>query len=188
MPMLGTDAPAPRDDKEIDVIERKGGSRPGGVAQPLETIRFSRAFRVALVAVVTLSGLAGCAGAGTSPGPKGSELSSARISTTNAATTSLSPTRRPFSFAATGSMSDPRLGATATLMQNGKVLIAGGAYGLGAEESAFNSAELYDPATGKFTPTGSMTISRVNQTATLLTDGRVLIVGGSVADCGDTNA
>ena len=58
---------------------------------------------------------------------------------------------------------------TATLLQNGQVLIAGG-------ETA--SAELFNPSTGKFTATGSMTISRTGHTATLLPDGRVLIAGG----------
>jgi hypothetical protein len=40
------------------------------------------------------------------------------------------------------------------------------------------SAELFDPASGTFSPTGSMAIARENQSATRLADGRVLIAGG----------
>ena len=69
----------------------------------------------------------------------------------------------------------PRVFDTATLLANGKVLIAGGYNG-----SYLNSAEVYDPATGRFTPTGnSMTRARSYHTATLLSDGRTLIAGGS---------
>jgi len=64
---------------------------------------------------------------------------------------------------------------TATLLGNGKVLIAGGTTGDGSDLS---TAELYDPATGKFTPTGSMNVARACLTATLLKDSRVLMAGG----------
>lgn len=70
-----------------------------------------------------------------------------------------------------------RAGHTATLLPNGKVLVAGG-----STENAFSastsSAELYDPATGVWTPTGAMTTPRWRQTATLLPDGMVLVAGG----------
>ena len=81
-------------------------------------------------------------------------------------------------FTATGSMATARLGHTATLLSNGKVLIAGG----GA------SAELYDPSAGVFSPTGSMTKARNFPTATLLTNGKVLIAGGGATTGAAPNA
>jgi Galactose oxidase, central domain len=83
----------------------------------------------------------------------------------------------PGSFTRTGDMTVPRASHTATLLANGKVLIVGGvsAYGPGG----LNTAELYDPSTGRFSGTGSMSVPRVSHTATLLPDGRVLITGGN---------
>jgi hypothetical protein len=81
-------------------------------------------------------------------------------------------------FVPTGSMSVGRAPntATATLLPNGKVLIAGGSDVVSG--SVVSSAELYDPATGQFTFTGNMTAARAGHTATLLKTGKVLIAGG----------
>jgi hypothetical protein len=82
-------------------------------------------------------------------------------------------------FIPTGSMNTARYWHTATLLHNGKVLIAGGAL---ANTDALASAELYDPTSGSFAMTGNMTAARTRHTATLLADGRVLIIGGVAGD------
>ncbi len=107
-------------------------------------------------------------------------------------------------FTATGSMTVSRMSHAATLLADGRVLITGGstfsggsaarpqfeamAYRPGAGAvgqipamtgpAMLASAEVYDPATGKFTATGSMTMRRATHSATLLADGRVLVAGG----------
>jgi hypothetical protein len=82
-------------------------------------------------------------------------------------------------FSLTGSMTITRDSATATLLKDGRVLIAGGSQSPPAVATTpVASAELYDPKTGKFTATGSMGTARFGATATLLADGRVLMVGG----------
>jgi galactose oxidase-like protein len=82
-------------------------------------------------------------------------------------------------FAATGNMTRPRWYHTATLLPDGKVLIAGGTASNNANGvSVERSAELYDPDSGAFTATADMTTARMFHSATLLNDGRVLIAGG----------
>jgi len=81
----------------------------------------------------------------------------------------------PFTFDNTGSMNVPRFAHTSTLLQNGKVLVAGGGGANGT------SAELYDPASGTWTVTGSLNRGRSYHTATLLLDGKVLVAGGGAS-------
>jgi hypothetical protein len=81
-------------------------------------------------------------------------------------------------FVPTGSMTTARYQQTATLLNNGQVLVAGGYGNTDSHSPSLASAELYDPTTGTFTPTGSMTTTRVGHTATLLNNGTVLLAGG----------
>ena len=74
-----------------------------------------------------------------------------------------------------GSLNTARQCHTATLLPNGKVLVAGG---ISSSGWATNSAELYDPASGVWTPTGSLNSAREYPTATLLPSGKVLLAGG----------
>ena len=69
---------------------------------------------------------------------------------------------------------------TANLLLSGKVLAAGGEQ---EDEGRFNDAQLYDPATGVFVPTGSMAKARSAHTATVLPDGSVLVAGGESQTC-----
>jgi hypothetical protein len=81
-------------------------------------------------------------------------------------------------FVPTGIMNEARVWYTATLLPAGSVLIAGGYQGGGSYGNFLASAEIYDPAAGKCTATGSMAAPREYHTATLLTNGTVLIAGG----------
>lgn len=82
------------------------------------------------------------------------------------------------SWTATGSMRVKRQGFTATKLPDGKVLVAGGVTGSAGGAPPLASAELYDPGTGSWTPTGRMAIARKWFTATLLLNGKVLVAGG----------
>src|SRR5439155_10539200 len=77
----------------------------------------------------------------------------------------------------TGSLNTARLYHTATLLPNGKVLVAGG----GETDLSSASAELYNTATGSWSPTVSFDTGRIFHTATLLANGKVLVAGGR--DC-----
>lgn len=90
-------------------------------------------------------------------------------------------------FAPTGSMETARYLHTATLLTDGTVLVAGGAHFTAVVDSSSRpalmpassaTAELFNPASGSFTPAGHMVNARARHTATLLADGNIVLVGG----------
>src|SRR5262249_35595154 len=82
---------------------------------------------------------------------------------------------QPNPWAATGPLNVARYSHTASLLLNGKVLVAGGVANNG---STTNHAEIFDPIAGVHRLTAPMTVGRRDQTATVLLDGRVLVAGG----------
>ncbi|WP_437991409.1 Kelch repeat-containing protein [Sorangium sp. So ce145] len=95
-------------------------------------------------------------------------------------------------WVATGRMTTPRAEHTATLLDDGRVLIAGGFLGLDEgmicdpkySTMPLGSAEIYDPATGAFLAAAPMAAVRGAHTATRLADGRVLVIGGEAGGPG----
>ena len=77
-------------------------------------------------------------------------------------------------WSSTGSMATARQYHSATLLSDGKVLVAGG----GSSSGILASAELYDPTSSSWSSTGSMATARQYHSATLLLDGKVLVAGG----------
>jgi hypothetical protein len=80
----------------------------------------------------------------------------------------------------TGNMADARTNHTATLMPNGEVLVAGGIGVVNPQAPCTDTAELYNPSTGQWRTTGSMTTARYLQGTTLLQSGHVLVAGGDI--------
>ena len=78
----------------------------------------------------------------------------------------------------TGNLNTSRRNPTLTVLADGRVLIAGGRHGLPDGSSFLASAEIYDPATGQWSYTGSLNIARDSPKSVRLHDGRILLVGG----------
>lgn len=93
-----------------------------------------------------------------------------------------------FAFTA-GQMNVARAHAAVVKMADGRVLVAGGyAAGLATSDTATPTAEIYDPSTGTFTPTGSMSTPRGVTKGVLLANGKVLVVGGQTHTGGPWNS
>ena len=84
-------------------------------------------------------------------------------------------------WSSTASMTSDRDAHTATLLQDGRVLVAGGR-SLDTEQEAMSLVEAYDPSLGTWSPVNQMIAARAFHTATRLLDGRVLVVGGGSGD------
>jgi hypothetical protein len=134
-------------------------------------VRFMRAWIVVGLVV------AGC-GVGS---PSRSDSTVSPMASTPSPTGTRSPSESPTpasrrdEFVATGSMLSARHGYTATLLQDGRVLIVGGE----ANTDVLASTELYDPGTGSFSAGPPMRAARLFHTATLLRNGLVLVAGGN---------
>src|SRR5262249_46706176 len=87
------------------------------------------------------------------------------------------------SWSFTGSLNVGRWRHTATLLQDGRVLVAGG-YSECCPPTSFagflKSAEVYDPTTGTWTVTGSLSVAHANHAAVTLSNGKVLVVGAGI--------
>jgi hypothetical protein len=81
-------------------------------------------------------------------------------------------------WTSSGSLGTGRILHTATLLPGGKVLVSGGYMRDGGPPASLSSAELYDPATRNWSYTGTLKGARDSHTATLLTNGQVLVAGG----------
>lgn len=131
---------------------------------------------ILLSILILISLLVGCAGSSVPVEVKTVQESAAPTESTSPITETtgselscLSPTLK---------MNAERAAHTATLLPDGKVLIAGGFREEGTSEVAISSAEIFDPATNTFTPTNDLNEPRNGHTATLLPNGKVLLAGG----------
>jgi len=81
-------------------------------------------------------------------------------------------------FTITGSLLVGRSSAIQVMLEDGRVLVAGGSISTDYGIKEVNECEIYDPATGVWTKTGSMKLARWGSTGNLLRDGKVLVAGG----------
>ena len=116
----------------------------------------------------------------TVPVPPGATTGNVVVTVGGVSSNSVNFTVATANLTLTGSLATARMFHTATLLNSGTVLVAGGVDGFTYD--ALSSAELYNPVTGTFTTTGSLNTARIFNTATLLATGQALIAGGSYSN------
>jgi hypothetical protein len=89
-------------------------------------------------------------------------------------------------FEPTGNMATERESHAAVLLSDGRVLVIGGVIPSGLSWQALQEAELFDPVSGTFATAANMNVARAFHTATLLSNGKVLVTGGGYQGGGDT--
>ena len=141
---------------------------PESPARRLPTM--STPFRVAAaaLAVVLLTAIA------IATLPPGNRVGNAPTPSSSLPVSSSPPAAAAPGWTTTGTMNEARADHTASLLPNGRVLVAGG----GVYLRTLASADVYDSGSGTWTATESMIEGRSGQTATLLPDGTVLVAGG----------
>src|SRR6188508_1878762 len=130
-------------------------------------VRTTRLVNVPATGMAMLLALSGCAAASPS-------ATSSRSASEPAAASPTPVEPRAATWTTTGHMLEARTRHTATLLRDGRVLVAGGSGASGG----LTSAEVYDPSSGSWTTTRNMTMARDGETATLLGNGKVLVAGG----------
>jgi hypothetical protein len=109
-------------------------------------------------------------------------LASGKVLVAGGGTTSTAELYDPSvgSFTLTGALAGPRRGHTTSLLADGRVLVAGGSDG-SSGSIELSTAEIYDPATGKWSPAGTLAAARTAHAAAVISRGRVLVSGGTSA-------
>lgn len=85
-------------------------------------------------------------------------------------------------WSSTEDMSKAGIGHTLTLLPDGRVLAAGGVHPTNRHFGAYSTTEIFDPAANSWSPGPELAQPRIDHSATLLPDGRVLLVGGFVPE------
>lgn len=91
-------------------------------------------------------------------------------------------------WSAAGSLASGRASQTASLLPNGRVLVVGGETNATSGQSSLARAEIYDFSTNRWSDAGSLASGRRNQTATVLPNGQVVIIGGELTRSGSTTS